>query len=207
MRAQLKKILPGLVLFGLCALACGQDALSLVGTEPHYELRPGDIVRITVFEEPDLAVQQELDQQGVIVIPLLGRTSLVGQTLREAESFLEERYIEEDYLINPQVTVTISQYAEQVFYVYGEVNSPGAKPFPSGRQFLDILEAITLAGDLTQFAKRSEVILRRPIEGENREKKFTIDLEQIIRGSSRNTEQDLLRVYPQDIIYVPERLF
>jgi polysaccharide export outer membrane protein len=171
-----------------------------------YRLRPGDTVQIAVFNETDLSVVQQLDPNGVLIVPLLGRTELGGLTLREAETRLEEAYISEEYLIDPQVTVAVAEYAEQVFYIFGEVNQPGAKKFPRGKQSLDILEAITMAGDLSQYAKRSEIVVRRPIKGTNQEEKIMVDLEKVIRGSKRGNE-DLISIYPEDIIFVPERMF
>lgn len=171
-----------------------------------YKLQYGDQIQITVFNEPDLTVQQKLDPDGVVIVPLLGRTSLAGLTLREAETRLEALFISEEYLINPQVTITITDFAAQVFYIFGEVNQPGAKTFPQGRQTLDILEAITMAGDLSQYAKRTEIIIRRPVKGENREEKIAVNLETVLRGNRQGMEA-LLTIYPNDIIFVPERLF
>ncbi|NBD37261.1 MAG: hypothetical protein GVY10_01675 [Verrucomicrobia bacterium] len=180
------------------------------GTPPQeeatYILQSGDVIAVRVFNEPDLSVEQEIDPNGVIIIPLLGRTNLSGKSLREAESFLENQFIEEEYLIHPQVTVTIVRHAEKVFYVFGEVNSPGAKTFPSGEASIDILEAITLAGDLSQYAKRSDIVVRRPLPNSNEEEKFTVDLDKMIRGNKRR-RSELVQIYPQDIIFVPERLF
>jgi polysaccharide export outer membrane protein len=171
-----------------------------------YQLRAGDSIRVTVFNEPDLQVQQRLDSDGVILIPLLGRVSLAGMSLREAEAFLEARYMSEDILIRPQVTVSIAEHAEQVFYIFGQVNSPGSKRIPPGRQSIDILEAITLAGDLSQYAKRNEIILRRPVPGAAEEQRIVIDLDRLLRGNRRG-DGALVEVFPQDIIFVPERLF
>lgn len=176
------------------------------GESELYRLKAGDSVKMTVFEEPELQVEQKLDSDGVIVVPLLGRVSLVGLTLREAETFLEGKFVEEDYLLHPQVTVSILQHAEQVFYIFGEVNNPGAKQVPPGRQSVDILEAISLAGDLSQYAKRTNIILRRAIPETGEEKKIIIDLEKVLKGD-KGGESDLVQVMPQDIIYVPERLF
>ena len=178
------------------------------GTSPdqNYELRTGDVVRITVFNEPDLSVEQKLDPDGVMIVPLLGRVSLTGVTARDAETKLEQLFISEEYLISPQVTVTVTDYAEQVFYIHGEVRQPGAKIFPQGRQSLDILEAITLAGDLTQYAKRGEIIIRRPLRDSNIERKITVDLDSLLKGNN-NANEELVNIYPDDRIYVPERLF
>ena len=172
-----------------------------------YKLQPGDNVQIIVFNEPDLTVTQKLDPDGVVIVPLLGRTPLAALNLREAEERLEQLFISEEYLIHPQVTVTITKYADQVFYIFGEVRSPGAKTFPEGKQTLDILEAITLGGDLTQYAKRSELLIRRPIEGENREEKIEVDLDKVLRGNNNPDTTELIKIYPNDIIFVPERIF
>lgn len=196
-------ILPLLV---FAAVACPGMAQPTDTGPRFYTLRPGDSVQVNVFREPELAVVQKLDPDGVLIVPLLGRTQLAGLTLREAETHLEERFINEDFLIQPQVTVTISNYAEQVFYVFGEVRSPGAKTFPEGRQSLDILEAITMAGDLSQYAKRSEITIRRPRKDGTGEDRIVVDLDQMIRGDRRGSDE-LVMIYPQDILFVPERLF
>ena len=202
----LRTVLSSLILlFGALPSLSAQDAGEL-SERRFYTLRPGDHVQITVFNEPDLAVVQKLDPDGVLIVPLLGRTELAGLTLREAENHLETRFIDEEFLIQPQVTVSIADYAEQVFYIFGEVNAPGAKQFPEGKQRLDILEAITMAGDLAQYAKRSEVTIRRPIEGTAREERIVIDLDDVIRGT-RSGSEELIEVQPNDIIFVPERLF
>jgi polysaccharide export outer membrane protein len=191
----------------LClAIPASGEVESLEEAQAYYTLRRGDIVSITVFNEGDLSVSAKLDPDGVLVVPLLGRTRLAGYTMREAEAFLEQKFIDEEFLIKPQVSVSVVNYAEQVFYAFGEVNSPGAKPFPEGKQSLDILEAITMAGDLGQYAKRSEVTIRRPIEGVQREEKIIVDLDKVIRGSRRGREE-LVEVYPNDILFVPQRLF
>lgn len=179
--------------------------VSATAAAASYELRPGDSVRITVFNEPDLDTQQKLDADGVAIIPLLGRVNLAGRSLRDAESWLERQFIDQEYLIQPQVTVSVTQHAQQVFYIFGEVNNPGAKAIPAGRSSVDILEAITLAGDLGQFARRSEILLRRP-KPDGSEERIQIDLERILRGG-RARDGELVQVLPQDIIFVPERIF
>lgn len=172
-----------------------------------YILRSGDRITVTVFNEPDLTAEQEIDPDGVVVLPLLGRTNLAGKSPREAETFIEQRYVEEQFLIDPQVTIAIQQYAKQIFYVFGEVGNPGAKSIPAGRQWIDILEAITMAGDLSEFAKRGDILLRRPIPGTDRERRIPVDLDELIRGGKKDKASQQIRIYPEDILYVPERMF
>jgi polysaccharide export outer membrane protein len=194
-----------LSLTGFLPVVTAQEA-ELDAVKEFYRLREGDAIRLSVFNEPDLTADQKIDPDGAVILPLLGRIELGGMTLREAETFVEKTYIDEDYLIQPQVTIRVTQHAEQVFYIFGEVNQPGSKVFPPGKTSLDILEAITMAGDLSQYAKRNEIVLRRTSSETGEEEKITIDLESIIRGSRRGG-QNLLEVLPDDIIFVPERLF
>jgi polysaccharide export outer membrane protein len=183
-----------------------QEDEAVEAVKEFYRLSEGDAIRLSVFNEPDLTAEQKIDPDGAVILPLLGRIELGGMTLREAEAFVEKTFIEEDYLVRPQVTIRVTQHAEQVFYIFGEVNNPGSKVFPAGRTSLDILEAITMAGDLSQYAKRNEIVLRRTSPETGKEEKIIVDLESIIRGSRRGG-QKLLEVLPDDIIFVPERLF
>jgi polysaccharide export outer membrane protein len=171
-----------------------------------YALQTGDVIRITVFNEPDLSVEAKVDPQGNIVLPLLGAVSVAGNNVRQVEQLLENKYIEEELLVAPQVSAVITQFTSQVFYLFGEVNSPGAKAIPPGKQYVGILEAITMGGDLTQFARRREILLRRPDPAGGAETRIQIDLDHILRGE-RGSADPTVRVFPGDIIFVPERLF
>lgn len=171
-----------------------------------YQVQSGDVIRINVFNEPDLSIEGKVDPEGVLIVPLLGRAHVGGKTPRVIESYLEARFIEEDFLVRPQISVAVTSYSSRVFYIFGEVNAPGAKPIPPGRQTIDILEAINLGGDLTQFARRREILLRRPDPATGTEQRITIDLDRILRGDQRGGDAKI-EVRPQDIIFVPERLF
>lgn len=171
-----------------------------------HKLRPKDVIAISVFNESDLRTQGPLDIDGSIVIPLIGRVSLDGLTLRQAENRIRELFIAEDFLIDPQVTVSVTAYAGEVFYIYGEVANPGAKAFPPGRKAIDIMEALTMSGDFTEFAKRSEVILRRVDPDSGREVSQTIDFDRLLRGRG-NERLENIEVRPGDILFIPERLF
>lgn len=174
--------------------------------DPLYTLKPKDVINIRVFREPDLNVSAPLETDSTIVVPLLGRVSLENKTLREAETHIRNLFIKGEFLIDPQVTITIRSYGGEIFYIFGEIARPGAKAMPAGKQQLDILEAITLAGDFTQFAKRSEIVVRRQDPTTGQEESFTIDFDKVLRGRGTQKLKDI-QILPGDILFVPERLF
>lgn len=96
-----------------------------------------------------------LDESGRIDVPLIGSVSVLGLSLREIETILEDKL--EPYVKYSKITVSLSNFRVTVM---GEVNQPGVQYiFESD---YDLLQAISNAGDLTDFANRQKVrILRR----------------------------------------------
>jgi len=172
-----------------------------------YRLQPQDEISVTVFDEPELNVSQRLDPRGRISMPLLGTVNLSGMSPREAEAFIENKFIEEKYLLRPQVTVSIINYSPRYFYIFGQVQSPGAKAFPAAVEFLDIINAISRGGDFTDTAKKNSVRVTRKT-GPEGEKVMVWNLDGLIQGSEDSIEaRKEFRIYPGDVIFVPERIF
>lgn len=190
---------PLLLVLSLCALATGLAAQST--PEAQYPLSSGDQVAISIFGEPDLAVSQRIDASGNIVMPLLGEVALTGLTVREAEALIESRFRDEEFLVKPEVTVQIAGYRSRHFFVFGEVRSPGMKAFPPDQSIISIVEAISLAGDFTPYARTSDVQVTRKVE-DGSETKFTIDVKKIIQGESSG--QDPVEIRPGDVVLVRE---
>ncbi len=177
----------------------------LEGTE--YRLGPLDEVQVTVFGEPDLTVTRRLDAEGRVSLPLLGDVKISGHTTRSAEDYLEKRFIDEEYLISPQVTVSIVQYNIRQFYIFGQVQAPGAKAFPIEVESLDIIDAISRAGDFTDLARRNAIrVTRKNDKGE--ERVLTWNLDGLIQGAGNfENNREKFKVYPGDVLFVPERVF
>lgn len=146
-----------LILGGATARAQTVAAASIptsASTTP-YDLGPGDQVRVTVFNEPDLSVEQQLSAEGLINLPLVGDVSATGMTTAELSQAIEAR-LRQGYLRNPRVSVTVLTY--RPFYVVGEVNRPGAYPFSAD---LTIASAIATAGGFANGANRDRVYVQR----------------------------------------------
>ncbi|RFC42421.1 MAG: polysaccharide export outer membrane protein [Verrucomicrobia bacterium] len=123
-------------------------------------IKPGDVLSLTVFDEPDLSfTEQRVDQEGRVTISLLGRVQLAGKSVQQANMEISTA-LAKDYLVNPGVTLNIVTYGEyQTVTVQGRVSQPGTVSFQKG-EWIDALRAIERAGGLTQPEART-LTLRR----------------------------------------------
>jgi len=201
------KILVAACLLALLTVYAHGQGMPGAGADS-YRLMPKDRVSVAVFGEGDLSVTQLVDNNGNIIMPLLGAVSVRGKTVREAEELLERRFRDEEYLIDPQVTVSIVEYAVKQIYVFGEVQSPGIQRFPQDATAMDIVEVISMAGDFTNLARSTAVQVKR-VDANGREEIITVNVTDLIKGSGRRGGQgaQTFLVYPDDVIYVPERIF
>lgn len=108
---------------------------------------------------------------------------------------------DKDYLVNPQVTVTVLRYAERTVNVIGAVNSPQAVSFPI-EQGLTLLEAITRAGGFSRIANQKDVRITRTDEQGN-SKTFSVNAMRLIDSRSNN----LWSLQVGDVVFVPESTF
>lgn len=120
-----------------------------------YVLGPGDQLAISVFGEPDLSVEFTLSDDGALDYPFLGKIQVAGLTMPELEQRIADG-LRGDYLINPDVTVSIKQYRQ--FFLNGEVNRPGGYAYQPG---LTLEKALALAGGLSPRAARNKIVVKR----------------------------------------------
>jgi protein involved in polysaccharide export with SLBB domain len=111
-----------------------------------YRLGIGDRVRVSVFGEPDLSVDSDIDATGHLSYPLLGRVPAMRKTADELARDIAKG-LSNGYLVNPDVRVAVIQY--RPIYLSGQVARPGAYPYTVG---LTVEKAVALAGGLTRIA-------------------------------------------------------
>lgn len=163
-------------------------------------------MQVSVLGEPDLLTVQRLDPRGNIRLPLLGSVSLENLTQRQAESYLEELFVEQEFLRYPQVSVRIVAFAERVYSIFGQVQSPGRKTFPPGSDSLRLVDVIAESGGFTPIARSTAVRVSRIDPKTSEETSFVINVERMISGRGTG-EVEVFLVLPGDIIFVPERIF
>ena len=135
----------------LIALGLTANAAIAANSETNHRdvIKPGDVLSLTVFDEPDLSFnEQRVDQEGGVTIALLGRVRLAGKSIQQANLEISNAFAK-DYLVNPGVTLNIVTYGEyQTVSVKGHVTQPGTVSFPKG-EWIDALRAIERAGGLS----------------------------------------------------------
>lgn len=172
---------------------------------PSYAIVATDRLRIDVYQEDDLSVIASVDAKGTINLRLVGEIVVAGKTVPEAQKAIEAAYREGRYLVTPQVTINIEEYAPREVSIDGMVRNPGRFPLPieSG---LTVADLVLKAGGLTDTARGSAVtVTRRSLDG--KQTVFTVDVESLIKGKSSGKAADnAFLLQPGDIVFVPQRI-
>jgi polysaccharide export outer membrane protein len=159
---------------------------------PEYRLGPGDLVKLQVFQLPDLDREVRVDNAGRITLPLIGAVDAAGSSIGQIESQVASRY-RDRYLQNPQVTLSLLQSPNQQVTVGGAVEQTGI--YPMGAPYLTLQQAVALAKGVSNVADRRNVIVFRTVNGERIFARF--DLVQIQQGKLKDPD-----IYGGDIIIV-----
>jgi len=122
------------------------------GSAGEVGLRPGDAVRVDIWQEPDLTGEFLVAPEGTVVFPLLGERVVAGKAPAEVERQLASEYRE--YLENPSVKVT----ALRRISILGEVRQPSLYMVDAT---VSLTEALAMAGGLTPIGDPSKITLVR----------------------------------------------
>ncbi len=170
------RLLLCLLLLGACAcLRAASDKKNYVHT-----LALADRVRVAVYQEDDLATVTRIDARGKVTLPLIGEITIGGLTVVEAQNAIENAYKDGRFLRNPQVTVSVEEYAPREVSIQGRVRNPGRYTLPI-ESTLTVVELVTKAGGIDDIGKGSAVTVTR-ILPDGTKKVFTVDVDSVIRG-------------------------
>lgn len=206
------------ILLPLCLWAVGASLPAVGQTQPAaapkeekkyvaYRISRGDRLSINVLGEPDLRVGGvRVEALGTVNLTLIKDIRLVGLTIGEAQAAIAQAYREGRFLRDPQVSVTVDEYAPRVVIVSGKVNIQARQEIPPDTEFT-IKDLIFKAGGFADTARAKEVKVTRTMP-DGTLKTFILDVESAIKGKINATAKDASFVLePDDIIYVPEKIF
>ena len=122
-----------------------------------YPLQAGDVLEILVWKEVDLQREVRVRPDGGISFPLAGDIAAEDKTVQQLGTEIARRLTK--FIPEPVVTVVLKESQGNRIYVIGKVNKPGE--FVVNR-FVDVIQALSMAGGLTPYAASNNVkILRR----------------------------------------------
>jgi len=124
-----------------------------------YLLGTGDVVHVTVFQQPDMTTDTRVAETGAITFPLLGAVEVGGGTAKQAEDRIARLLKGRGFMKDPQVNVTVVQFNSQQVSVLGHVNRPGRFPLQEGTYYLTDL--IAVAGGTAPDAADSVTLVRQ----------------------------------------------
>ena len=170
-----------------------------------YALTLADKIRVAIFQEDDLTSTTRIDAHGHINLPLVGELAVGGMTVAEAQAAIENAYKEGRFLRNPQVTVTVEDYAAREVSIQGQIRNPGRYSLPIESTWT-VVELVTKAGGISDIGKGSAVSVTRVLP-DGSKKVFTVDVDNVIKGrKEKKNDDNTLLLQPGDVVYVPERL-
>ena len=158
-----------------------------------YEIGPEDLLEIFVWKEKDLQREVLVRPDGWLTFPLVGNVSAKGKTAQQLQDEIATRL--RKYIPDPNVSVSVKKVAGYKIFVIGKVAKPGE--YAVGR-FVDVLQALTLAGGLTPFADDDNIRILRKEEGKDTVIPF--DYTDVRKG--RRLEQNIM-LKSGDVIVVP----
>lgn len=156
-----------------------------------YKISPGDILFIRVTPAEELSREVIVTADGTIVLQLVGNVKVDGMTVPELERLLEKLY--SVYVSNPKVSITVKFFSKRQVFIMGEINKPGSYQY---QENFKLLELISKAGGLTQFAGRNLKIYRGEKE---KQQVITVNIDDVIKDPSKD-----IILEPNDIIEVPK---
>lgn len=166
---------------------------AITNAQESLPIGPGDQLDIEVFDTPEMSQHPRVTDAGMVPLLFVGDVSVVNMTPAAAARAIEDALLSKHYMLHPQVTVTVEQYATTQVSVMGQVVNPGQFAITTPTPLLSIL---ALAGGLTDLADRHITVERR---GDATKK-----VNYFLSNRSDKALDDDVVVNPGDTVLVPK---
>jgi polysaccharide export outer membrane protein len=159
-----------------------------------YILGPGDVIRVNVYQIPDLSVEARISETGQITFPLLGTVTVGGNTTMGVQDKIGKALREGGFVLKPQVIVSILQVRSNLVSILGQISKPGRYPIETLNT--KVSEIIAAAGGV--LPSGADVVT---LVGTRNEKSVRLEIDVPAILQAGKTELDV-SVSNGDIIYV-----
>jgi polysaccharide biosynthesis/export protein len=163
-------------------------------TLQEYHVGPGDILKISVFKSPDLSLEVRVSETGTISYPLIGSVQLNDLTLPAAEHKIAQLLRDGGFVVNPQVSILLTQAFGNQVSVLGDVNKPGRYPLDAAGGHLS--GVLATAGGVLPTGGNVAIVT-----GLRNGKPFRRDIDFVKASLEGNTAEDIL-LAGGDTVYV-----
>ncbi len=161
--------------------------------EAAYLVKPGDLLQVAVWKEPELQRPVLVRPDGGFSFPLAGEVDARGKSVADIQKLLTDRL--KKFIADPVVTVAVQEVRGNKVYVIGQVNKPGEFIVnPS----VDVMQALSMAGGTTPFASLGNIMVLRRKDG--KQLTFPFRFTEIVKG--RELEQNVM-LEAGDVVVVP----
>jgi polysaccharide export outer membrane protein len=162
-------------------------------TDPAYVIGLGDVLSINVWKEPEVTSSVPVRPDGKISLPLVNDIQAAGLTPMELGKEIHDRL--QKFIEEPQVTVVVTSVNSRLVYMVGEVARPGSF---SLLPHMTVLQALSAAGGLSQFADSKNIYVLRTVNDKPR--RIPFNYKEALKGE--HPEQNI-ELMPGDTIVVP----
>lgn len=189
----MKKYLLATLMLLLSLTMFGAHAQDIAPRAQDAALGPGDVLKITVFNQPDMTTETRVSDSGKITFPLIGVVQVGGLSTADAEMKIAQLLKNGKFILNPQVSINITSMQSQQVSVLGQVTKPGRYALEGKRTLADML---AIAGGVA-IDGGDEVTLIRNRDGKTTRQ--NIDLGNIVRSTDAQINPEMMA---GDVLYV-----
>ncbi len=155
-------------------------------------LGEGDRFSLRVYQEAEMDADYTVSALGVVNFPLIGEVAVINRDCISIEREVTAR-LADGFLRSPSVSCQILEVNSRTFVVSGEAGNPGVYPFTPR---LTLVQAMAMAGGMTNSAAKDRLVITRLVDGEFTE--IVVPFQQVLSGRGPD-----LPVWPNDSIFVP----
>jgi len=168
-------------------------------TRQEYTLSPGDVVRITVYDHPDMGTVTRVSETGRVNLPLIGEVPVAGVTPPQAASRIAARLRDGKYIKNAQVSLFVERHRSPLVSILGEVQRPGKFPVrdPNSEDIRTVSDLLAAAGGVNGNAADYATLIKK---GEKGTVSQRIDLLALLQ---RGDMSQNVAIDAGDVLHVP----
>mgnify|MGYP001820625618 FL=1 len=174
----------------------------LASSSASFQLGKGDILSISVYDEPDLTLDSvPVRPDGKVAFPLIGDVEVAGRNVEDVSNEIRERLLQ--FVLEPKVSVVVTEFNSLDYTLYGEVVNPGVYPLTTD---VSITAAIAKAGGLTKGQFRASSVELADLTHAflaRQGQVMPVDFVRLIRHGDMRFDIDL---QPGDYIHIPSGL-